>query len=192
MKTLWRAILTAAVLMAFVPQMAAQDPPPGQPVLLGTTGACDNVVQGGPCIHTSAHWCRSTREPAHWSGRSAKWENGQRSGLGHDVGQAVRHNRRWRCKLPRLDHHRPQYGKQGTPVNPSVVNYGLDVTPGTLGSPVHSITIDSSGNAVGWYDEFGPGVTDTFVTLDKATGLATEFNNTGINTGQNGLCVREA
>ncbi|MGZ7103564.1 MAG: hypothetical protein ACXVJ1_16115, partial [Candidatus Angelobacter sp.] len=76
---------------------------------------------------------------------------------------------------------------QGTPVNPSVVNYGLDITPGTLGSPVHSITIDSNGNAVGWYDEFGPGVTDTFVTIDKSTGIATEFDNTGINTGQNGL-----
>jgi hypothetical protein len=71
---------------------------------------------------------------------------------------------------------------QGTPVNPLAVNYGLDAT-----SPVHSITIDSSGNAVGWYDEFGSGVTDTFVTFDKSTGIATEFNNTGINTGQNGF-----
>ena len=39
----------------------------------------------------------------------------------------------------------------------------------------------------GWYDEFGPGVTDTFVLIDKSTGIATEFNNTGINTSQNGL-----
>jgi hypothetical protein len=76
---------------------------------------------------------------------------------------------------------------QGTPVNPAVVNYGLDVTPGTLGSPVHSITIDSNGNAVGWYDEFGTGVTDTFVTFNKTTGIATEFDNTGLNTGQNGV-----
>jgi hypothetical protein len=40
----------------------------------------------------------------------------------------------------------------------------------------------------GWYDEFGPaGTTDTFVRIDKTTGIATEFNNTGINTSQNGL-----
>ncbi|MGZ7105360.1 MAG: hypothetical protein ACXVKC_07995, partial [Candidatus Angelobacter sp.] len=57
MNTLWRvtltAILTATVLIAIVPLASAQDPPPGQPVLLGTLGACDNLVQGGPCIHTS-------------------------------------------------------------------------------------------------------------------------------------------
>ena len=58
MKTLWRAvtltaILTAVALVAFVPQASAQNPPPGQPVLLGTTGACNNVNQGGPCTQTS-------------------------------------------------------------------------------------------------------------------------------------------
>jgi hypothetical protein len=74
---------------------------------------------------------------------------------------------------------------QGTPVNPSVVNFGL----AGAASPVHSITIDSHGNAVAWYDEFPPpvGITDTFVTIDKATGIAIEHDNTGINTGQNGV-----
>jgi hypothetical protein len=73
----------------------------------------------------------------------------------------------------------------GTPVNPSVVNFGLE----GAASPVHSITIDSHGNAVAWYDEFPPpvGVTDTFVTIDKATGIGIEHDNTGINTGQNGV-----
>ena len=74
---------------------------------------------------------------------------------------------------------------QGTPVNASVVNFGL----AGAASPVHSITIDSNGNAVAWYDEFPPpvGVTDTFVTINKATGIAIEHDNTGINTGQNGV-----
>ena len=42
---------------------------------------------------------------------------------------------------------------------------------------------------VGWYDEFPPplGVTDTFVQIDKTTGVATEFPNTGIDTSQNGV-----
>lgn len=77
----------------------------------------------------------------------------------------------------------------GTPVDGSVVNFGLAVTPGTLGSPIHSITIDSKGHMVGWYDEFPPptGITDTFVRIDKRTGIATEFNDTGIDTSANGL-----
>ena len=58
MKTLRRftiltAILAAVALAAFIPQASAQTPPPGQPVLLGTTGACNNVNQGGPCTQTS-------------------------------------------------------------------------------------------------------------------------------------------
>jgi hypothetical protein len=31
------------------------------------------------------------------------------------------------------------------------------------------------------------GVTDTFITIDKSTGIATEFENTGLDTNQNGL-----
>ena len=44
----------------------------------------------------------------------------------------------------------------------------------------------------GWYDEFGPGVTDTFVRIDKTTGIATEFPSTGINTSQNGLSFSDS
>lgn len=190
MKILWRlaitAILSAAVLAAFAPQASAQDPPPGQPVLLGTTGACDNVVQGGPCIHTSTLVEVDPRTgalvrtigPVGYTVNGLAWDmTSDKLYATTAVGDTSFHG------LITID---PNTG-QGTPVNASVVNYGLDVTPGTLGSPVHSITIDSSGNAVGWYDEFGPGVTDTFVTINTATGVATEFDNTGINTGQNGL-----
>jgi hypothetical protein len=180
------AILTAAVLVAIVPLASAQDPPPGQPVLLGTTGACDNLVQGGPCTHTSilvqvdpdTGALVRVIGPVGYSVNGLAWDmTTNKLYATTAVGDVSFHG------LITID---PNTG-QGTPVNPAVVNYGLDVTPGTLGSPVHSITIDSNGNAVGWYDEFGTGVTDTFVTFNKTTGIATEFDNTGLNTGQNGV-----
>jgi hypothetical protein len=180
------AILTAAVLVAIVPLASAQDPPPGQPVLLGTTGACDNLVQGGPCTHTSTlvqvdpdtGALVRVIGPVGYSVNGLAWDmTTNKLYATTAVGDVSFHG------MITID---PNTG-QGTPVNPAVVNYGLDVTPGTLGSPVHSITIDSNGNAVGWYDEFGTGVTDTFVTFNKTTGVATEFDNTGLNTGQNGV-----
>lgn len=184
MKTLWRlATLTAiamAILAATVP-MTAQDPPPGQPILLGTTGACFNVNQGGPCTQTSTlvqidpttGALIRTIGPVGYTVNGLAWDpTTDKLYATTAVGDVSFHG------LITID---PNTG-QGTPVNPLAVNYGLDAT-----SPVHSITIDSSGNAVGWYDEFGSGVTDTFVTFDKSTGIATEFNNTGINTGQNGF-----
>jgi hypothetical protein len=180
------AILTAAVLVAIVPLASAQTPPPGQPVLLGTTGACDNVVQGGPCTHTSTlvqvdpdtGALVRVIGPVGYSVNGLAWDmTTDKLYATTAVGDVSFHG------LITID---PNTG-QGTPVNPAIVNYGLDVTPGTLGSPVHSITIDSNGNAVGWYDEFGTGVTDTFVTFNKTTGVATEFDNTGLNTGQNGV-----
>jgi hypothetical protein len=76
----------------------------------------------------------------------------------------------------------------GTPVDPNLVNFGLPPDPNFGGSPIHSITIDSTGNMVGWYNRFpAPGVTDTFVRIDKTTGVATAFDNTGIVTRTNGL-----
>jgi len=182
------AILTAAVLTAVAPQASAQDPPPGQPVLLGTLGACDNAVQGGPCTHTSTlvqidpgtGALVRTIGPVGFTVNGLAWDaTTDKLYATTAVGDTSFHG------LITID---PNTG-QGTPVNASVVNYGLDITPGTLGSPVHSITFDSNGNAVAWYDEFPPpaGVTDTFVTINKNTGVAAEFDNTGINTGQNGL-----
>ena len=57
MKTLLRfATLTtilAGAILAIGIQASAQTLPPGQPVLLGTTGACFNAFPGGPCTQTS-------------------------------------------------------------------------------------------------------------------------------------------
>ena len=178
------AILIAAVLVAFVPQMSAQDVPPGQPVLLGTTGACNNVNQGGPCTQTST---LVQIDPSNGALVRVIGSVGYTvNGLSWDpttdklyattaVGDVSFHG------LITID---PNTGA-GMPVNPSVVNFGL----AGAASPVHSITIDSYGNAVAWYDEFPPpvGVTDTFVTIDKVTGIGIEHDNTGINTGQNGV-----
>jgi hypothetical protein len=189
MKTLSRAviltaILTAVVLVVFVPQMSAQNPPPGQPVLLGTTGACNNVNQGGPCTQTSTlvqidpSNGALVREigPVGYTVNGLSWDaTTDKLYATTAVGDVSFHG------LITID---PNTGA-GTPVNPSVVNFGLE----GAASPVHSITIDSHGNAVAWYDEFPPpvGVTDTFVTIDKATGIGIEHDNTGINTGQNGV-----
>jgi hypothetical protein len=80
----------------------------------------------------------------------------------------------------------------GKPVDKKVVDFGLT---GDL-VPIHSITIDLLGRMVGWYDEFAPvgapPVTDTFVQIDKNTGIATEFENTGIDTHQNGLAFSDS
>jgi hypothetical protein len=164
--------------------MSAQDVPSGQPVLLGTTGACNNVNQGGPCTQTST---LVQIDPSNGALVRVIGSVGYTvNGLSWDpttdklyattaVGDVSFHG------LITID---PNTGA-GMPVNPSVVNFGL----AGAASPVHSITIDSYGNAVAWYDEFPPpvGVTDTFVTIDKATGIGIEHDNTGINTGQNGV-----
>ncbi len=192
MKTLWKAatltVIVVGAILATGIQASAQDPPPGQPVLLGTTGACNNVNQGGPCTQTSTlvqidptnGALVRTIGPVGFTVNGLAWDvTSGKLYATTAVGDVSFHG------LITID---PNTG-QGTPVNPSVVNFGLAVTAGTLGSPVHSVAIDSNGNAVAWYDEFPPpvGVTDTFVTLDKATGIGIEHNNTGINSGQNGL-----
>jgi hypothetical protein len=188
MKTLWKSAILTAILTAPVLVASAQTPPPGQPVLLGTTGACNNVHQGGPCTQTSTLVQVDPSNgalvrvigPVGFSVNGLAWDaTTDKLYATTAVGDVSFHG------LITID---PNTG-QGTPVNASIVNFGLEVTPGTLGSPVHSVTIDSNGNMVAWYDEFPPpaGVTDTFVTFNKTTGVATEFDNTGINTGQNGV-----
>jgi hypothetical protein len=179
------AILAAVAMAAFVPQASAQTPPPGQPVLLGTTGSCRNVNQGGPCTETST---LVEIDPSNGAlvrviGPVGYTVNGMAWDPATDklyattaIGDVAFHG------LITID---PNTG-QGTPVNPLLHNFGL----AGADSPIHSVTIDSKGNRmVAWYDEFPPpqGVTDTFVTIDKTTGVATEFDNTGINTSQNGL-----
>jgi hypothetical protein len=192
MKTLSRlailtVILTAATMaVAQVSLQTTTLTKSFQSILYGTTGACNNVTQGGPCTQTSTlvqidpttGALIKTIGPVGYTVNGLAWD-------------------RWSAKLyasTALGDTRfhglitiDTTTGAGTPVNGSVINFGLSIDPGTLGSPVHSITIDFFGNMVGWYDEFGAGVTDTFVRINKSTGVATEFNNTGINTNQNGL-----
>jgi len=192
MKALWRSaisstILTAAMLAAFVHLALAQNPPPGAPVLLGTTGACDNVNQGGPCTEKSTLVQVDPRNgalvttigPVGFTVNGLAWDaTSKKLYATTAVGDIVFHG------LITID----LATGVGTPVDPSLVNFGLPPDPQFVGSPIHSITIDSAGNMVGWYNKFQPvGVTDTFVRIDKATGVATAFDNTGLVTRTNGL-----
>jgi hypothetical protein len=181
------AAVAAAMLAAFVHQAPAQNLPPGQPVLLGTTGTCDNANQGGPCIEKSTLVQVDPRNgalvatigPVGFTVNGLAWDATSNTLYATTaLGDTVFHG------LITID---PATGA-GTPVDPNLVNFGLPADPQFGGSPIHSITIDSSGNMVGWYNRFRPvGATDTFVKIDKATGVATAFDNTGISTRTNGL-----
>jgi hypothetical protein len=192
MKTLWKlarltAMLTAAVLAAFVHQAPAQTPPSGVHVLLGTTGACDNAVAGGPCTETSTLVQVDPRNGAlvttigqvGFTVNGLSWDvTSNKLYATTAVGDVVFHG------LITID---PATGA-GTPVNSNLFNFGLPADPNFGESPIHSISIDSAGNMVGWYSKLpGQGVTDTFVKIDKATGVATAFDNTGIVARTNGL-----
>jgi hypothetical protein len=175
------AILTAVILVGFVQQMPAQTAPP---ILVGTTGACNNVNQGGPCTQKSTLVQLSPADghrirvigPVGFTVNGLAWDFKTQTLYGTTaIGDTTFHG---------LITISLKTGK-GKPVDKTVVNFGLPTDTGP--SPVHSITIDSLGNMVGWYDEFGPGVTDTFVHINQKTGVATEFPNTGINSTQNGL-----
>jgi hypothetical protein len=168
------AMLVAVILVGVVQQMPAQ-------VLVGTTGACNNVVPGGPCTQQSSLVQLNSKGklkkfvgPVGFTVNGLAWdERSQKLYATTAIGDVAFHG------LITID----LKTGAGTPVDASVVNFGLSGDP----SPIHSITIDRSGNMVGWYDEFGVGVTDTFVQIDKNAGVATEFQNTGIDTSQNGL-----
>ena len=199
MKTLSRFatltfLLAAVTLATFVPQASAQTMslvqtlPSGQPILLGTTGACNNTTLGGPCTQTSTlvQIDPSTGAlvqvigPVGFTVNGLAWDSTTDTLYATTaVGDTHFHG------LITID---PATGA-GTPVNVGLVNYGLAPDPRFVGSPIHSLAIDSNGHLAAWYDEFPPppGVTDTFVTIDKSTGIATEFENTGINTNANGL-----
>jgi hypothetical protein len=176
--------ILAAVTLAFVPQASAQNPPPGNPILLGTTGSCKNVVIGGPCTETSTlvqidpsnGALVTVIGPVGYTVNGLAWDPATDTLYATTaIGDTAFHG------LITID---PATGA-GTPVNFSVHNFGL----AGADSPIHALTIDSNGNLAAWYDEFPPpvGITDTFVTIDKTTGIATEFDNTGINSNQNGL-----
>jgi hypothetical protein len=173
------AMLAVVILLGFVQQMPAQT----SLILVGTTGACNNDFPGGPCTQKST---LVQLDP----------QTGARIRTIGKVGFTV-NGLAWDPLTQTL------YGSTalgdtkfhglitislktgvGKPVDKTVVNFGLSGDP----SPIHSITIDSHGNMVGWYDEkIPPALSDTFVQINKKTGVATEFPNTGINTSQNGL-----
>jgi hypothetical protein len=174
------------MLAALVYQATAQNLPAGAPVLLGTTGDCNNVNQGGPCTETSTlvqidprnGALVATLGPVGFTVNGLAWDpTSNKLYATTAVGDIVFHG------LITID---PATGA-GTPVDSTLVNFGLPPDPQFVGSPIHSIAIDSSGNMVGWYNKFGAGVTDTFVHIDKATGVATTFDNTGISTRTNGV-----
>lgn len=189
MKTLWRAvpiaILAAVILVGFVQQVSAAPP---APILLGTTGACFNNQQGSPCTQQSTlvqidpktGKLIKTIGPVGYTVNGLAWDTETRTLYATTAAGDVRFH-----GLIAID---IKTGA-GTPVDPSVVNFGLAVDPRFNGSPIHSITVGFFGQMVGWYDEFPPpvGITDTFVHIDKKTGVAREFTNTGIDTSQNGL-----
>lgn len=172
--------LAAAIVGVAAPSASAAK----APLLFGTTGACNNVVRGGPCTQTSTlvqldpNTGALIREigPVGFTVNGLAWDrHSKRLYASTAIGDIVFHG------LITVD---PNTGA-GTPIDTTVRNFGIDGAD----SPIHSITIDSRGNMVGWYDETPPpvGVTDTFVRINKRTGVATEFVNTGVNTSQNGL-----
>jgi hypothetical protein len=189
MKTLWRSIifvtLTAVILAAGIQPASAAQP---KPILYGTTGRCNNDFPGGPCNQTSTLVQLDPNTGAlikvigpvgytvnglAWDRKTSKLYASTAIGCG---AESV-------CPFHGLITINPSTGA-GKPVNPAALNFGLAGNP----SPIHSITMDSNGRMVGWYDEFPIGaVTDTFVQIDKKTGIATEFPDTGIDTSANGL-----
>lgn len=185
MKTLWRSMILAAavgtaILEAGIQPASAAQP---KPILYGTTGACNNEFPGGPCSQTSelVQIDPSTGAlikdigPVGYTVNGLAWDSKSKKLYASTaIGDVAFHG------LITID---PKTGA-GTPVNPAAPNFGLAGDE----SPIHSITIDFFGRMVAWYDEKpGPGITDTFVQINKRTGVATEFPNTGINTNQNGL-----
>ena len=189
MKAPWRSAISSTILSAAMLAVFVQQAPAVQPVLLGTTGACDNANQGGPCIEKSTLLQVDPRNgglvttigPVGFTVNGLAWDATSNTLYATTaLGDTVFHG------LITID---PATGT-GTPVDANLVNFGLPADPQFVGSPIHSITIDSSGNMAGWYNRFqgaGVTVTDTFVRIDKATGVATAFDNTGISTRTNGL-----
>lgn len=178
MKALSRStIVAAAILLALGQQAGAQ-------IMVGTTGACNNDVPGGPCTQTSTLVLLDSRTGA--LVRTIGPVGFTVNGLAFDwttlklyastaIGDTKFHG---------LITINPFTGK-GTPVNKAVQNFGLAGPD----SPIHSIAVDVFGHMVGWYDETPP--PDTYVRINQRTGVATEFPNTGINTSGNGVSFGE-
>jgi hypothetical protein len=172
------ALVAAALAVGVTPASAAR---PARPVLFGTTGACNNVSPGGPCSQTSTLVQLDPATgalvkvigPVGYTVNGLVWDTRtERLYATTAIGDVAFHG------LIRIN----AATGAGTPVNASVHNFGL----AGADSPIHSLAINRDGRLAAWYDEFG-GSTDTFVTINKATGVATEFTGTGIDTSANGL-----
>jgi len=195
MKMLRRSMLLVVVILAAVAQQASAQTVLGaiaqallakHPILLGTTGACFNEFPGGPCTRNSTLVLLDPRTgaliktigPVGFTVNGLAWDRTSgklyaSTAIGCGLPESV-------CPFHGLITINPLTGA-GKPVNKLAVNFGLEGNP----SPIHSITVDPFGNMVGWYDEFGR--TDTYVRINQRTGVATEFNDTGIDTSQNGV-----
>jgi hypothetical protein len=197
MKRAWKWMVVIAAMLAATIQPATAQSAPVRPqpfppgTLLGTIGACNNLQPGGPCTQTSTLVQLDLRTgalirtigPVGFTVNGLAWDRTTRKLYASTaIGDVVFHG------LITID---PATGA-GTPVGPKVHNFGL---PGA-DSPIHSITIDPIlGTMQAWYDEFAdplappgtPPPTDTFVWINKLTGVAKEFTNSGIDTHANGL-----
>jgi hypothetical protein len=184
-----RAFLRRSLLAVALLAMGVQQVWAAEPVLLGTTGACNNDVPGGPCkgISTLVQVDPLTGALIRSIGPVGYVVNGLASDP--KTGKLYASTAIGDVNFHGLITINPVTGA-GTPVDPNVHNFGL---PGA-DSPIHSVVIDPLGNMVAWYDEFAapgaPPVTDTFVRLNKRTGVATEFPNTGIDSFQNGVAFQ--
>jgi hypothetical protein len=188
MKSALRSALLAALCVATLGGGVQSAFAAKSPILYGTTGACNNAFPGGPCTQTSTlveldpitGGLIKAIGPIGFTVNGLAWDNkSHKMYASTAIGDVTFHG------LITID----LATGAGTPVNPSVHNFGL----AGADSPIHSITINTPGRMVGWYDEPPVGlVTDTFVTINKRTGIATEFPATGIDTAQNGLSFNRA
>ena len=188
MTTRWKLLSACVISLALAAVGGAPNASAArQPVLYGTTGACNNAAPGGPCTQTSELVQLDpvtglvTRDigPVGFTVNGLAWDRKSRTLYASTaIGDVAFHG---------LITINTRTGA-GTPVDAAVHNFGLAGGD----SPIHSIAIDRRGHMVAWYDEKpAPGVTDTFVTIDQHSGVATEFVNTGIDTSQNGLAFDE-
>jgi hypothetical protein len=188
MRATWKYMVVAALVAVAAQDASAQVAAAAvrQPILLGTTGACNNLQPGGPCTQTSTLVQIDPRTgalirtigPVGYTINGLAWDRFTgKLYASTAIGDVSFHG------LITVD----PFSGQGTPVNPAATNFGLALPA----SPVHSVVISPLGDMVAWYDEKpAPGVTDTFVRINKHTGVANEFNNTGIDTNQNGVAFQ--
>jgi len=168
-------------------------PPGQQPSLVGTTGDCHNRLPTDPCTENSTLVLLDpatgklikTIGPVGFTVNGLSWDRTSKTlyastAIGCGVAGSV-------CPFHGLITIAPN-GK-GTPVNPTGgVNFGI---PG-LRVPIGKITVDVFGHMVGMYPPTNPDdINNTYVRINQKTGIATEFDNTGVTTFTDGLSFGE-